>query len=117
MKYKLGEQRDSDAPLHWRKKPVVIEAVRVTDAEYDGHGWKGEPFAVAGAELPAWLGRALKDGTLYVQPGGGITPAVWAIRTTEGIMTAGPGDWIIRGIKGELYPCKPDVFAQTYEPA
>jgi hypothetical protein len=38
------------------------------------------------------------------------------IHTLEGVMEAVPGDWIIRGVKGELYPCKPDIFAATYEP-
>jgi len=38
------------------------------------------------------------------------------IHTLEGVMCAQPGDWIIRGVKGELYPCKPDIFAATYEP-
>ena len=37
------------------------------------------------------------------------------IQTLEGVMKANPGDWIIRGVKGELYPCKPDVFEATYE--
>lgn len=39
------------------------------------------------------------------------------IPTLEGEMTASPGDWIITGVKGERYPCKPDIFAATYEPA
>lgn len=39
------------------------------------------------------------------------------IETLEGTMTANPGDWIIKGVNGELYPCKPDIFAKTYEPA
>ncbi len=39
------------------------------------------------------------------------------IATMEGTMTASPGDWIITGIKGERYPCKPDIFEATYEPA
>jgi len=38
------------------------------------------------------------------------------IRTLEGVMRADPGDWIIRGVRGELYVCKPDIFAETYEP-
>ena len=38
------------------------------------------------------------------------------IPTLEGAMTASPGDWIIRGVQGEFYPCKPDIFAETYEP-
>ena len=39
-----------------------------------------------------------------------------AITTLEGVHTANVGDWIIKGIQGELYPCKPDIFEQTYEP-
>jgi hypothetical protein len=39
------------------------------------------------------------------------------ITTLEGVMRADPGDWIIRGVKGEFYPCKPDIFEATYEPA
>ena len=38
------------------------------------------------------------------------------IQTWEGTMSASPGDWIICGIKGEFYPCKPDIFEDTYEP-
>lgn len=40
-----------------------------------------------------------------------------SIGTLEGVMTATAGDWIIKGVKGEFYPCKPDIFAATYEPA
>lgn len=39
-----------------------------------------------------------------------------SIGTLEGFMSANPGDWIIKGVKGEFYPCKPDIFEQTYEP-
>ena len=39
------------------------------------------------------------------------------IHTLEGTMTAAPGDWIVTGVKGERYPCKPDIFAATYESA
>lgn len=38
------------------------------------------------------------------------------IKTLEGVMTADKGDWIIKGVKGEFYPCKPDIFEATYEP-
>lgn len=41
---------------------------------------------------------------------------VQKINTLEGIMTASPGDWIVKGIKGELYPVKPDIFEKTYKP-
>lgn len=40
----------------------------------------------------------------------------WLIPTLEGVMEASPGDWIIRGVADEFYPCKPDIFAATYEP-
>ena len=42
-------------------------------------------------------------------------PGYLSIPTLEGLMSANPGDWIITGIKGERYPCKPDIFAATYE--
>lgn len=48
------------------------------------------------------------------EPTGGKPPDI-AIGTLEGTMTASPGDWIIRGVQGEFYPCKPDIFAATYE--
>ena len=44
------------------------------------------------------------------------TEAPLDIPTLEGVMHANPGDWIIRGVKGELYPCKPDIFEASYEP-
>lgn len=49
----------------------------------------------------------------YQHPG----PGPKLLYTLEGVMRAEPGDWIITGVKGESYPCKPDVFALTYEPA
>ena len=112
----MSDDRKSDATLRWRKKPVVIEAVRICSADYNGRSWNGSPFAVPGGGLPKWLSQALEDGTLSVQPGS-TGRATWAIRTSEGTMIAGPGDWIIRGIHGELYPCKGEIFAATYEPA
>jgi len=78
----------------FRKKPVVIEA-RLFDPglDYD------EACNVVG-----WCGgRAVDEGC--------------AIGTLEGEMLASPGDWVIRGVQGEFYPCKPDIFAATYEPA
>ena len=45
------------------------------------------------------------------------TPTRQEVHTLEGVLVANPGDWIITGIKGERYPCKPDIFAATYEPA
>ncbi len=87
----------------YRKKPVVIEAVRVPDGPVES-----AERAMEWGKLVVWLG----EGDWEVSEGLGIS-----IRTLEGVMLAQPGDWIIRGVKGELYPCKPDIFAATYEPA
>lgn len=93
----------------FRKKPVEIEAIRwcgdnidaVLDFMYADERWK------EGIESETVGG-----------PGIGYTPALGAldIPTLEGTMTGQVGDWIIRGVKGELYPCKPDIFEATYEP-
>ncbi len=82
----------------YRKKPVVIEAFQLPPLNTDP-----DP------DLVAFLGKSdrpitsERDGTL-------------AITTLEGTMTAEPGDYIIRGVQGEYYPCKPDIFEATYEP-
>ena len=85
--------------MQFRKKPVVISAVQVT---------------LDDMKRPAWLSEAIDAGTVYWQ--GGDDPH-YTIETLEGTMRANLLDWIIRGVKGELYPCKPDIFAATYEPA
>ncbi|HEX9213178.1 MAG TPA: hypothetical protein VF901_21935 [Bradyrhizobium sp.] len=83
----------------FRKKPVVIEA------------WQYRP---ARNHLPSWLRDALYDGSVWEQ--GGETPYM-TIKTLEGEMRASSGDWIIKGVKNEIYPCKPDIFEATYESA
>lgn len=80
----------------FRKKPVVVDAIKFTGNNY------GEVIQFIALTGGGEQGVALKDGLLCID-------------TLEGVMTALPGDWIIRGVKGELYPCKPDVFAETYE--
>jgi len=81
----------------FRKKPVVIDAVQYGPATcadlcaslgIPHHVYEGEPCGVGQLPIP----------------------------TLEGTMLANPGDWIITGVKGERYPCKPDIFAATYEP-
>jgi hypothetical protein len=90
--------------MKFRKKPVVIEAFQLPPK----CGLQG------GSEPPpVWLVSAILDG--YVEADLGKDHAI--IRTLEGDMRCDVGDWIIRGVKGELYPCKPDIFAATYEPA
>lgn len=85
----------------YRKKPVVIEAFR----------WTGGPDQT---EDPEWICDAIHAGTVAFENVG--TPEVkLTIITLEGTMRADIGDWIIQGVQGELYPCKPDIFAATYE--
>lgn len=110
-----AQRTSNPVSLRWRKKSIVIEAVQVTAADYNGRAWDGEPFRLRGAPVPEWLGMALQDGTLKVHPDD-RDYARWAIETREGTMIADPGDWIIRGVKGELYPCKDDIFKATYDP-
>lgn len=85
----------------FRKKPVVIEAV-----QYTGHNMTEVLHFIndANVGLPAWIGA------------GSAQDAPVLIPTLEGNMIASVGDWIIRGVKGEFYPCKPDIFEATYEP-
>lgn len=103
----------------FRKKPVVIDAVRVNAADFNGHDWDGFPFDAN----PQWLLEAIERGEVVPVTPGCTDYAEWEIRTLEdgsdgrAKHIASPGDWIIRGVKGELYPCKPDIFEATYEPA
>jgi hypothetical protein len=96
-------QRESSRTGKYRKKPVVIEAFKL------GH----DP-------MPDWFCDARSAGVVVTgnldgRWRGGPDYAV--IDTLEGQMRANYGDWIIRGVKGEIYPCKPDIFEVTHEPA
>jgi hypothetical protein len=88
----------------YRKKPVVIEAM-----QYDG-------------TLESYLDiteKMMKNEPKAVHQGfyaGGDT-FEFRIVTLEGVHLVSPGDFVIRGVKGEFYPCKPDIFEQTYEAA
>lgn len=77
----------------FRKKPVVIEA-----KQFATHG--------DGFDIALWAGGSVVVG-----------PDRLEIHTLEGVMRADIGDWVIRGVKGEFYPCKPDIFEETYERA
>lgn len=76
----------------FKKKPVVIEAIQYTGT-LDNM-----------AELCVFMGddTYINDGKLEIE-------------TLEGTMTASKGDWIIKGVHGEFYPCKPDIFEKTYD--
>lgn len=83
----------------YRKKPVVIEAMRYTEETRDA------VIAFCGAQH-----RAIDDD------GAEYELANLRIHTLEGVMRLDVGDWVIKGVKNEFYPCKPDIFEQTYEP-
>jgi len=90
----------------YRKKPVEIEAIQFTEEMalrmlIDKH--EG-PFGLCAS------------GNYH--PENRTVSAAWIpIKTLEGVMRADLGDWIIKGVQGELYPCKPDIFSATYDPA
>ncbi len=85
--------------MRYRKKPIVVDAW-----QFDPHKW---------GDRPDWM-RALGSKVTIAFAAGEAAEDIF-VDTLEGVMRAMPGDWIIRGIKGEVYPCKPDIFAATYE--
>ena len=85
----------------YRKKPVVIEARQLGDGP------------TSDTNVSEWCGGSLKLVTSDDRKS--LIPSV-LIETLEGTMTANVGDWIIKGVNGEFYPCKPDIFEKTYEP-
>lgn len=93
----------------FRKKPVVIEAFQLTEVtRYDNRDW------------PQWMHEAWnkdkkEEGAVYPFSDESFGKGL-QIHTKEGVMLASIGDWIIKGVNGELYPCKPDIFEKTYEP-
>lgn len=88
----------------YRKKPVEVEAVRCADVLDAMEGdWE---------TLPQWVADAYEAGTIVAPRRQDLT-----IKTLEGDHLARRQDWIIQGVAGEIYPCRPEIFAQTYEPA
>lgn len=81
--------------MKFRKKPIVVEAMQYTDEQVN--------------EIVAWVGGARAMRVNWEND------AALEIVTLEGVMTASLNDWIIKGIKGEFYPCKSDIFEATYE--
>jgi len=90
----------------FRKKPVVIEAFEFRPV------WR--MIGACAEDAPIWFLQAEHDGKAKVW--GDDEVPYCMIETLEGRMKAEAGDWIIKGVKGELYPCKPDIFAATYDP-
>ena len=109
----------------YQKKPVVIEAMQLIGAAGDTAqvlDWMAAnlyPMFVGDYTRPETLryhdqvpeDDSRPDKGFYIDPATGDL----MIRTLEGDMRATYGDWVIRGVAGEFYPCKPDIFAQTYE--
>lgn len=94
------------AAAKFKKKPVVIEAMA-----FDGT-WASAKEILEWMEPDRPIDRSQNRWSDMPGVGGRLH-----INTLEGEMTATPGDWIIRGVKGEFYPCKPDIFDATYDPA
>lgn len=82
--------------MNYRKKPVVIEAIQFVD--------NAERIAEICEFADKEVRVSYKHPVPYIE-----------IETLEGTMRALPGDFIIKGVKGEFYPCKPDIFEETYE--
>lgn len=80
--------------MKYRKKPIVIEAFR---------------FQIDNA-MPDWFNEKRITNEIITYDDGTCD-----IKTLEGVMHANKGDYIIKGVKGEIYPCKPDIFEETYE--
>ena len=84
-------------PKHYAKKPVSIEAIQLTDKNH--------------SEIIQWLSSYnVESYTLK-----STDPSELYIETLEGSMKANIGDYIIKGVKNEFYPCKPEIFEMTYE--
>ncbi|MCQ4302225.1 hypothetical protein NAV11_20110 [Pseudomonas songnenensis] len=89
--------------MKFRKKPAVIDAIQ----------WTGDnQEAVA-----LFLGERLPRGVRFRIEANRVAISAIVKGSLERCDFAYPGDWIIRGVQGELYPCRPDTFAATYEPA
>ena len=91
----------------FRKKPVVIQAFQMTeDRRWDNSEW------------PDWLTRAWNMrpgvGALFIDSDDSEHKRL-CVGTLEGVYRVSWNDWIIQGVKGELYACKPDIFELTYE--
>ena len=83
--------------MKFRKKPVIIEAIR----------WEGNDLNLE--EIAIWCDESWADESQLGKEGNIVIP------TLEGRMEARVGDWIIKGVNGEFYPCKPDIFEKTYD--
>lgn len=104
----------------YRKKPVVIEAMQLVAGAKEVSTFMDAYLWIKENTLGMFEPLDVLEGKVPVPSSGvSIDPASGRlmIATLEGIMYAKTGDWIIKGVQGEFYPCKPDIFAATYEEA
>lgn len=96
-------QARKEGPILWRKKPVVVGAVRLERRML----W------------PEWFHAAVSSNQIITHGLGkfGTGEVYVEIKALEGTMRGEEGDWIICGVRREIYPCKADIFEATYEPA
>ncbi len=104
--------------MKYRKRPVTIEALQ----------WSGEDHIPSINEMKTFLGGSSQDFTednkytideptfkMYLYRGSEYEGCGLVIKTLEGEMHVSKGDYVIKGVEGEYYPCKPDIFEKTYE--
>lgn len=108
--------------MKFRKKPVVVEASQwfkngdhPEDTNLIANAGAGEPYIQAEGKVVRYFRRPDVSAVKVCQHCGGLMNAHGWIDTKEGGHIVCPGDWVITGVKGERYPCKPDIFAATYE--
>ena len=88
----------------YRKKPIVISAFHLPKVK----------TTIIFEDWPEWIKKAIRQH----RDVGSLRPMIhnrWKVGTLEGSLVAKCGDWVIRGVKGEIYPCKDDIFRATYE--
>jgi hypothetical protein len=125
---------EKEREMKFKKKPVVIDASQWFKNGDHPMDYSNDVVGYEGGELRTWTGEECKanewqgqivryyrtpdmDGQVACKHCGDIMHNHGWIDTLEGGHIVCPGDWIITGVKGEHYPCKPDIFAATYEPA
>jgi hypothetical protein len=88
------------SPSKYRKKPIVVEAMQYTVESRN--------------DIIKWIGSGVQ-ATAIDDDGAEYDLLNLRIHTLEGVMRCDVGDYVIKGVKGEFYPCKPDIFERTYE--
>ena len=107
--YRSKRDKTGEDKMKYRKKPIVIEAFQMTEEtredNTDWPGWLNEAWnKVPGFPGSLWPAARVSDSHRELR-----------IATLEGMMDVSWGDYIIQGINGEIYPCKPDIFLASYE--